>query len=183
MINFEISSEDSELHWPYLEVENETVLDLGCGRAVYHTDELQQSPLYLGEKLKAKKIIGIDGNPENNRTELDRVTNLVEEFGINIDNKYTFIWKMILKPEDLQYLITEYKITAIKCDIEGFETNFYDLNKQDMENVKIFALEYHTLEILERFQEKFIEWGFDVYAHGKFTYCDASQAGVLLAKK
>jgi len=133
--------------------------------------------------LKAKKVIGIDGNPEKDNTELNRVTNLVEELGINIDNKYTFICKMILNPEDLKQLITEFKITAIKCDIEGYETNFYELTERDMENVKTFALEYHTLEILERFQEKFIEWGFNVYAHGKFTYCDAPQAGVLLAKK
>ena len=51
MINFDIYSEDSEFHWPYFNVENKIVLDLGCGRAVYHTDEYQQSPLYIGEAI------------------------------------------------------------------------------------------------------------------------------------
>ena len=90
---------------------------------------------------------------------------------------------MIQTPEDLKTLISNNGITAIKCDIEGYETNFYTLTKEDMNTVEVFALEYHTYDILDRFREKFEEWGFTVYAEGKFTYVDAPQAGVLLAKK
>lgn len=183
MINFDIYSEDSEFHWPYFNVENKIVLDLGCGRAVYHTDEYQQSPLYIGERLKAAKVIGVDGNPEGNMTEINRLKNMVESEKINVDNKYTFIWKMITTPQDLKDLLVNYKITAIKSDIEGYETNFYDLTKEDLQLVEVFALEYHTYEILETFKQKFKDWGFEVYAEGKFRYCDAPQAGVLLAKK
>lgn len=183
MFNFEIISEDSEFHWPNLDVENKIVLDLGCGRAIYHQDEFQQSPLYLGEKLKAKKVIGIDGNPENNQNEINRIRNLVEELKLNDDQKYTFIWKMIIDPQDLISLIQDYGISAIKSDIEGYETNFYSLTKEHMRSVEVFALEYHRFDILEKFKEKFAEWGFEIYGHGKFTYCQAPEAGVLLAKK
>lgn len=183
MINFNIHSEDSEVHWPHFDVQNKIVLDLGCGRAVYHSDELQQSPLYIGEKLNALKVVGIDGNPENNKQEINRLKQLVEDLNLNSNNKYTFIWKMITDSNDLRNLLTQHNITAIKCDIEGYETRFYDLNAEDMSLVEVFALEYHTLDILENFKQKFEEWGFVVYGEGKFTYCNAPQAGVLLAKK
>lgn len=191
MIRFDIVTEDSVDHWPHLDLNGKILLDLGCGRAVAHIDEFQQSPIFLGES-GAKKVIGIDGNPEGGPlintwngepSEIERLKRIVEEKGINKDGKYTFIWKMIQTPEDLKTLISDNGITAIKCDIEGYETNFYTLTKEDMNTVEVFALEYHTYDILDRFRQKFTEWGFTVYAEGKFTYVDAPQAGVLLAKK
>jgi hypothetical protein len=181
--DFMITSEDSRDHWPYVNVEGKVLLDLGCGRAVAHSDEYQQSPLFFGETLKASKVIGVDGNPEFNYSEVERLKNFVETEKINVDGKYTFIWKMILSPDDLRNLIKNYNITAIKCDIEGYETNFYTLTKEDLELVDVFALEYHQFDILETMTKKFEEWGFTIYAEGKFEYVHAPQAGVLLAKK
>jgi hypothetical protein len=191
MIKFDIISENSVDHWPHLDLNGKILLDLGCGRAIAHEDEFQQSPIFLGESGPIK-VVGVDGNPEggpliNNwngePSEIERLKKFVEDKGLNKDGKYTFIWSMILSPDGLRYLIKQNGITAIKCDIEGYATNFYDLTKEDMQTVDVFALEYHTYDILDNFHKKFVEWGFTVYAEGTFTYCDASGAGVLLAKK
>jgi len=190
MIKFNITTENSVDHWPHLDMNGKILLDLGCGRAIAHIDEFQQSPIFLGST--AAKVIGIDGNPQggplintwnNEPSEIERLKKFVKDNSLNNDNKYTFIWKMIQSPEDLISLIKDNNVTAIKCDIEGYETNFYTLTKEDMNSVEVFALEYHTYDILDNFIRKFQEWGFTIYGEGKFTYVNAPHAGVLLAKK
>jgi hypothetical protein len=79
--------------------------------------------------------------------------------------------------------IQKYDITAIKCDIEGYETSFYDITKKDLDNVKSIAIEYHCNDRREAIVKKLEEWQFNITAEGLFTYCHAPNMGVLFAKK
>lgn len=172
MINHTILSENSEHHWPYLNTKNKILLDLGCGR--HDTNDLyQSSAIYLGEK-GAIKVIAIDGRESE-----------IEYFNSVNPNreKYTFINQFINSSEDIRKLIQEYNPTSIKCDIEEYEVNFYDITKEEMKNVTDIAIEYHNYDILEKITKKITEWGFTINAEGKFGFVDAPQMGVLFGSK
>jgi len=167
-----ILSENSEHHWPYLNSEGTILLDLGCGR--HDTSDLyQSSAVYLGEK-GAIKVIAIDGR--NSEIDYFNENNLNKE-------KYTFINQFICSSEDIRKLLKEYNPTAIKCDIEGYETNFYDITKEEMKDVFEFGLEYHNLDILNKMTEKIKEWEFDIHTEAKFGFIEAPQMGVLFCTK
>jgi len=167
-----ILSENSEHHWPYLNAEGHVLLDLGCGR--HDTSELYQSSvIYLGEK-GATKVIGVDAR--------DGEINYFNAVNPNPE-KYTFLHKYINSPEDIRELIRTYHPTVIKCDIEEYEVNFYDITKEEMSDVVEFGLEYHTLDILEKMTEKIKEWGFDIHTEAKFGFIEAPQMGVLFCSK
>jgi hypothetical protein len=172
MKHHSILSENSEHHWPVLNTENKILLDLGCGR--HCTDDLyQSSPVYLGEK-GALKVIALDANI----TEIDYFNSC----GLD-ESKYTFIHRYINSSNDIKDLIREYQPSAIKCDIEGHEINFYELSKSDMSGVLEFALEYHSSEIREKMIEKINDWGFDIHTEAKFAFVDAMHMGVLFGSK
>ena len=61
-------------------------------------------------------------------------------------------------PDDIRNLIKEHNPTAIKCDIEEYETNFYDLTKKELKNVVEFGLEYHSFDILEKMNKNLSHW-------------------------
>lgn len=167
-----IQSENSEHHWPHLNVEGKILLDLGCGR--HDTNDIfQSSAIYLGEK-GAIKVIAIDGRESE-----------INYFNENTPNpdKYTFLNMFINTPDDIRNLLKEYNPTVIKCDIEGYETNLYDLTKEELKNVVEFGLEYHSFDILEKITQKLIEWGFTIHTEAKFGFVDAPQMGVLFCSK
>lgn len=157
MNNFKILSEKSEHHWPFLNTKGSILLDLGCGR--HDTpDLLDTSFVYLGQE--AEKVISIDAS----KSEID----FFNTSGLD-SNKFTFICKKIESKNDILSLINEYNPTVIKCDIEGYEINFYDITKEEMSNVIEVAIEYHNLDILSRITEKMNEWGFTIHSEGKFN--------------
>lgn len=171
MNNHDILSEKSEHHWPLLNTNNEILLDLGCGR--HWTFELEDSsPAYLGKE--ATKVIAIDASSQEidyfNSTNLDK-------------DKFTFICMKIQSKEDIINLINQYNPTVLKCDIEGFETNFYDITKEEMSNIKEIGMEYHDLDILEKISNKLIEWGFNIHTKSRFAFVDAPQMGVLFCNR
>ena len=171
MNEFKILSEKSEHHWPFLNTEGSILLDLGCGR--HDTPNLPDTTsVYLGEK--ALRVISIDAS----QVEID----FFNTSGLDSD-KFTFICKRIESKDDILSLITEYNPTVIKCDIEEYEMNFYDITKEEMSNVVEVAIEYHNLDIRSRIIEKMNEWGFTIHSEGKFGFVDAPQMGVLFAKK
>jgi hypothetical protein len=167
-----ILSENSEHHWPYSNTKNRILLDLGCGRHDTH-NLYQSSAVYLGE-LGATKVIAIDGRESE-----------IEYFNLaNIDTKkYTFLHQFINTANDIRNLLNAYQPTAIKCDIEGFETVFYEITKEEMNDVLDFSLEYHSLEIREKMIQKITEWGFDIHTEGKFGFVSAPHMGVLFCSK
>ena len=175
MIQHDILSENSDTHWHHFDSKNKILLDLGCG---LHEQSLrnnpnQTSPFYLGEK-GANRVIAIDML----QSDIDFFKN------IELPNeKYTFICNKINSAQDIISLINEYKITAIKCDIEGYETNFYPLTKENMQNILELGIEYHSYEILENIIGKINEWGFTIKAKGRFAFVDCPQMGVLFCSK
>ena len=183
MIEYNIYSENSQHHWGPINVKDRNVLDLGCGRS--WTKELNHSSsIYFGE-CGAKSVVSVDAS----KSEIDYFNS------VNPDkNKYTFLCMRIDGIDDIRYLLSKYKFDAIKCDIEGFETAFYNITKLEMEDVKEFALEYHSSEILNNMTLKLIEWGFTIHTKAKFTYnedfkylgsvnVDPSNMGVIFSSK
>jgi len=172
MKQHDILNENSEHHWPFLNTEGKVLLDLGCGRHDTH-DLYQSSAIYLGEK-GATKVVAIDGR----QSEIDYFT---------LENpnpeKYTFIHMFINNADDIRKLLKEYKPTVIKCDIEEYETAFYDIKKEELENVTDIAIEYHTIDILINITQKLIEWGFTIHTKARFAFVDAPQMGVLFCTK
>ena len=105
-----------------------------------------------------------------------------------LENKKQEIKKMLEQEyfQQISYirnLIKEYNPTAIKCDIEEYETNFYDITQEEMANVVEFGLEYHSFDILEKMTQKLIEWGFTIHTEAKFGFVNAPQMGVLFCSK
>jgi hypothetical protein len=172
MKHHSILSENSEHHWPMLNPEGKILLDLGCGRHDTY-DLYQSSAVYLGER-GAIKVIALDGRQEE-----------INYFNQNNPDpsKYEFIHMFINTPDDIRNLLTTYNPTAIKCDIEEYETNFYDITKEEMANVVELALEYHNLEILKKITQKIEEWGFQIHTEAKFGFVEAPQMGVLFCSK
>ena len=172
MKTYEITSEDSSIHWLPLNTSGKAVLDLGCGR--HGTSKLEEtSPVYLGEK-GATKVVAVDGNGGEIQYYLE--SNLDPE-------KYTFIQQNIETPDDIRLLLQQHDIQVLKCDIEGYEVVLYHFDADDMKNITDLGIEYHTLDILERMKKKIEEWGFKVDAEGKFTYCEAPIMGVLFCTR
>jgi hypothetical protein len=167
-----ILSENSEHHWAYTNTKGKVLLDLGCGR--HDTYDLYQSSIiYLGE-IGATKAIGIDARGGE--------INYFNAVNPNPE-KYTFICREISSPDDVRELMKTYNPTAIKCDIEGLEVVFYEITKEEMDNVVEFSVEYHSLDVRERMIQKLNEWGFEIHTEGKFAFVDAPQMGVLFCSK
>ena len=144
-INYIIKSEDSTDHWPYFDVDNHNVLDLGCGR--WHTPDFEQlSPIYFSKK--ANLVIGVDCSQDEINFFNDKTK----------DNpKFTFISECINNSKQVIDMISKYNITALKCDIEGAEEALLDLTKEDLSVIKEFAIEFHSDFLKEEFKKKVIE--------------------------
>ena len=85
--------------------------------------------------------------------------------------------------DTVKSLLNEIQATALKCDIEAYETVLYNLNNEDMESITELAIEYHTEDIRENIMNKIKEWGFNIVAEGKFGFVHAPQMGVWFASK
>ncbi|CAB4142942.1 hypothetical protein UFOVP450_46 [uncultured Caudovirales phage] len=172
MKHHDILSENSEHHWPLLDTAGKVLLDLGCGRHDTY-DLYQSSAVYLGEK-GATKVIAIDGNPSE-----------IHYFNTNNPDldKYTFLHKFINNADDIRELLQKYNPSVIKCDIEEYETAFYDITAEELSNVTDIAIEYHNINILVNITQKLIEWGFTINARANFAFVSAPQMGVLFCSK
>jgi hypothetical protein len=173
MINHSIISERSVDHWPYLNVKGKNVLDLGCGR--HQTYEVKDhSPCYFLDQ-GASKVIAIDASQEE--------INYYESIYGKENPTFYAECAAISDPVQVLNYITKYDITALKCDIEGYETALYDITKDQMKGITDIAIEYHDNDRRENVLRKYNEWGFELIAEGLFTYCHAPNMGVLFAKR
>lgn len=170
MITYIIESENSTDHWPYFNVDNHNVLDLGCGRW-YTKDTEELSPIFFGKK--ANKVIGVDSN-------LDDINFYMNE---TLNNpKFTFIHENINNANQVKTLLDKYSITALKSDIEGGEVILLDLTKDDLKNITQLAIEFHSESLKEAFTSKVVEWGFVINVKASFARTP-DYMGVLFCSK
>lgn len=161
MIKDKIYSERSVHHWPHLDVANEIVLDLGCGRH-WTPDIYDSSTVFFGEK-GATKVIAVDAS----ESEIDFFNKNNPD-----SNKYEFICAFVDSPEFIKNLLNTKNISVIKCDIEGHEVNLCELTKEDMSNIKKIGIEYHSTELLNLVKQSFEKWGFKITVQSKFCRRD-----------
>jgi len=155
--NFLIISENSSDHWPFFNIKNKNVLDIGCG--IWYTKKMEEtSPIYFGKK--ANLVVGIDGNGGD-------IKKLKDFVGNNI--KYVFKEMRVTDVRQIRSLINEYSISALKCDIEGDEVVLLDLTPEDLVNVTSIAIEFHNHELKEAFLKKIPQWGFTIEVYANFA--------------
>tara|TARA_R110000796_G_scaffold20781_2_gene61622 strand:+ start:305 stop:820 length:516 start_codon:yes stop_codon:yes gene_type:complete len=170
MNNYTILSENSSDHWPYFNVLNKTVLDIGCG--IWYTEDMEEtSPIYFAKS--ANFVVGIDSNPDD----ILKYQNYTRG-----SSKYKFITHNINEANIIRNLIHEYNITALKCDIEGHEAHLLDLTLEDTENITDIAIEFHTDVLKESFMKKIPEWGFSIHCVAKFVNTSPN-LGVIFGRK
>jgi hypothetical protein len=131
-----IASEEPSLHWYFLDVEDKTVLDLGCG--MFYSS-ITTADYFLQQK--AKLVVGVDLGP---------VT----------DTPYVYHQMNIQSSNQLKDLINEYAPDVIKCDIEGAEKYFNDVDF--LGDCKQFSVEYHDAETKDIMMKKLQQWGFTI---------------------
>jgi SAM-dependent methyltransferase len=131
-----ITSEEPKEHWSFLNSKDKIVLDLGCGKFY---SSISTAQWFLNEG--ANKVIGVD----------------LKEEPID-DPKFVPYAKAISSKEDLEYFFY-YMPEVIKCDIEGAEKYFKDID-QLPSSVTQFAVEYHDNETKNICQDRLNRWGF-----------------------
>jgi hypothetical protein len=171
MIDYLIESENSTDHWPYFEVEEKNVLDLGCGR--WYTKDLNEcSPIYFGIK-NANKVVGVDGNADD----INFYKNSTDG-----DAKFVFITEHISSADQVKSMINQYSINALKCDIEGGESCLLDLTAGDLDPVTELAIEFHSEDLKQSFIKKVVDWGFTIKVKAAFARTP-DYMGVLFCSK
>jgi SAM-dependent methyltransferase len=131
-----ITSEEPKEHWSFLNIKDKIVLDLGCGKFY---SSISTAQWFLDEG--AAKVIGVDLSKEPIQNE-----------------KFAAYAKPIKGKEDLEYFL-HYMPEIIKCDIEGAERYFKDVDFLPS-SVKQFAVEYHDAETKKICEDQFLKWGF-----------------------
>jgi hypothetical protein len=142
-----VESENPNHHWNFIEVKNQTVLDLGCG---FHLIESgwQTTPEFFISK-GAIKIIGVDPCGED----IYRLKQMLPDHLFCIDS--------ISSAEQVEHYINDNNITSLKMDIEGYETCFIDSNNS-FPTLKHIAIETHNKDILNRLIYKLMEQEFTI---------------------
>jgi hypothetical protein len=154
-----ITSEEPEIHWPFLKVKDKVVLDLGCG--IFYSQ--QATPDWFVNE-GASKVIGVD-------------------LGNDKPSHFTYHKKPINSKTDLLDLLHEYKPDVIKCDIEGAEVYFSDISADDMKSVTQFAVEYHDNDLKLLMDKKIKDWGFENSDTHQLFDEDIDRIGVIYAWK
>lgn len=131
-----IISEEPHQHWPFLNVKDKIVLDLGCGKFY---SQISTAEYFVNQG--AAMVTGVD----------------LSDIGYTANN---FIMKAgaIESTERLDFLLRLTTPEVIKCDIEGAEIYFDKID--DLPYTKQIAIEYHNEFLKELIERKFIDWGF-----------------------
>ena len=154
-----IASEEPEIHWPFLNVKDKIVLDLGCG--LFYS-KISTADWFVQQG--AKQVIGVD-------------------LGNDTPKHFTYHQIAISSTIDILDLLNKYNPDVIKCDIEGAERHFKDVSAVDMERVKQFAVEYHDNDLKLLMEQKIKEWGFENSETYQLFDEDINRIGVIYAHK
>lgn len=174
MIKKQWNTENPELHWEFIECNNEIVADLGCGRwehVEYRDKSWLTTPEFL-IKRGAKKVYAFD--IDNNEVEWyqSHVANKMQVEPINLN---------INSVEHIREIYNKCNPTVIKSDIETYEKYFLDLNDDEFRSIKFYAIETHTVELLNQFINKFNELNYEIIA--ELNYHISENVNVLFAKR
>lgn len=170
MIEYTIPSENSSDHWPYFDVDNKNVLDIGCG--IWYTKDMEEtSPIFFGKK--ANSVIGIDSN----ECDIDKFKQYV-----NNHDKFKFERIIVTEVQQIRDLINKHSITALKSDIEGHERVLLDLTNEDLKSVTEIAIEFHSYDLKDSFMKKIPEWGYEIKCVANFA-STPDNLGVIFASK
>ncbi len=164
-----VHSEDPNEHWSDIElIENQVILDLGCG---WLFQPHESTPEYFINR-GAKQVIGVDVTLSE-----------IEKLNSKYYPTHKFVCKAVTSTDVLKELIEQYNPTVIKMDIEGHEEHLEGLT--DLKSVVEVAIEYHNPKCKEIVVRKLQEFGFEITSINQFGfYClDINMMGILHAKK
>jgi hypothetical protein len=150
-----LDNENSKEHWKFVNVNNKTVLDLGCGRwnrVERVEDTWLTTPEYFISK-GASKVIGVDIDP----SEIDWFSNK-----ITVDNRYEFILYAINSSNDLKLLYEKYRPNCVKFDIETAERTLFDLDIEYIRSVEEYYIETHGADLYNQFIDFLPKQGYNI---------------------
>lgn len=165
-----VNSEDPKEHWNDItNIENATILDLGCG---WLFQPFESTPEFFINN-KASKVIGVDCAG-------GEIAKLNETYPDHV-----FICKEINEANDLIDLINLYQPDIIKMDIEGYEILLKDITQDQFKSVKQVAIEYHNNECKQVLCSKLPELGFLITNINQFGWyvTDIEQMGIIHARR
>lgn len=149
MKTYYIKSENPKDHWCFLPVENETVLDLGCGKHRTEQDWLTTPEYFLSKG--AKRVIGVDPKDDD-----------ILWYKNHLDPKRsTFIKSYVLDILYLKHLLLDFNITSMKMDIEGHEHHFIQSHEY-FPLLKYVAIETHSRNLFHNLLIKLIDTDFQI---------------------
>ena len=170
-----VNNENPNEHWEFINVNEKTVLDLGCGRwesVEYRDPNWPTTPEYWIQK-GAKYVVGIDAD----QNEIDWFLKMYKD-----EVSYEFNCMMINSPNDFNHLINQYKPNVIKCDIEEGEIHLINLDDETFKLVDEYYIETHGDELYSKCVSKLSECGYEIYEEIDLTHT-RGYCKVLFAKK
>jgi len=163
-----ITSESPDIHWGFLPVENETILDLGCG---INNQEFLPTPIYWIQN-KAKIVYGIDPSPQS-----------YEWFKSNyVVHNFINIMDYVDRIEKFELYFGSIKPTVVKVDVEGSEVLLNALKPEFLKSVKHIGIEYHNLSCLLSCERLLLDNGYELKYY-KFDHLPVDYQGVLYGFK
>ena len=168
----EISVENPDQHWEYVNVKDKRVLDLGCGDFGNATILPYPSTFEYFLEKEASFVVGVDLN------NID-IENLLQKVEVS---KVKTVTMSINDPQQIINLIEENKINIVKCDIEGAESFLFDVPEEDFKRVDEYYIETHNEDLHKRCISKLTECGYDIYAEIILMHTGAA-CKVLFAKR
>jgi hypothetical protein len=165
----DIQTENPHDHWGFLEIKDNVVLDLGCGRTFNQTPTTPEYFLQQG----AKQVIGVEMWPN----EVEWFIELIKDERVFFNVDKVDYW------QKLKFYLKFCNINIIKCDIEGDEKMFERANSEDLVNVKEIAFEYHNPDMKKLIKNNYESWGFKDIKIMSMNGFNADDQGVIHIKK
>lgn len=163
-----IDSESPSVHWSFLPVQSQVVLDLGCG---INNTEHTPTPVYWIQK-EASKVYGVDPSPQS-----------YEWFKTNFNIKnFIPIMDYVDRTEKFEIYFNVCKPSVVKIDVEGSEIFMNAVKPEYLDGIRHFGIEYHNLACLLSCERLLQDNGYTLEYY-KFPHLDIDHQGVLYGYK